>query len=244
MLVSHARPTKLQSDPAEGGGWSSVTTDSMPCPLEERPVLLPGGTVCGALWALYPREVDGGFADHAEHDAELQFGSFRLQPRSRVLLQHGRPVDIGSRAFDLLHVLLRAHGSVVTKAEIVSHVWPDVFVDEINLRVQVFYLRKALGEDRDLVKNVPGRGYLLTVDVSCGPTLVVSSIEELQDCPQRQRSSIGPAGLLADPYREIRCRDSRPIAPCARAPKHAAISPAGANDNDKRTDRRGVLAPE
>ena len=56
----------------------------------------------------------------------------------------------------------------MTNTEIVSRVWPDLFVDEINLRVQVYYLRKALGEDRGLIKNVRGRGAIsLAAPISC-----------------------------------------------------------------------------
>ena len=94
----------------------------------------------------------------------LCFRAFRLLPSARILLRHGQPVEIGSRAFDLLHVLLRARGSVVERADIFRHVWPTTTVDDSNLRFQMSCLRKALGEDRELLKTVPGRGYLLAAE--------------------------------------------------------------------------------
>ncbi len=54
---------------------------------------------------------------------------------------------------------------MVSKSDIVSRVWPTTVVDECNLRLQITKLRKALGEDRDLIKTVSGRGYLFAAEV-------------------------------------------------------------------------------
>src|SRR5215471_12006588 len=70
-------------------------------------------------------------------DAALEFGRFRALLRQRQLLADGVPVELGTRAFDLLLVLLEADGSLVTKEELLSRVWPDIFVSEENLKVQV-----------------------------------------------------------------------------------------------------------
>lgn len=72
-----------------------------------------------------------------------------MLPRARQLLVDGRPVELGSRAFDLLMVLIRAPGVLLTKNEIISRVWPDVVVEQNNLKVQVAALRKVLNQDRD-----------------------------------------------------------------------------------------------
>jgi len=101
----------------------------------------------------------------AEPDA-LLFGRFLLVPSARLLLRQGSPITLGSRAFDLLVVLVRASGKLVSKDEIVRHVWPTTTVDESNLRFQVASLRRALGQDRDLVKTIPGRGYFFAASVS------------------------------------------------------------------------------
>jgi DNA-binding response OmpR family regulator len=105
--------------------------------------------------ALGPRAADA---------AGYRFGRFHLLPRSRTLLRDGRPVECGSRAFDLLHVLLMARGELVAKEAIVSHVWPTTLVEESNLRFQMASLRKILGPHRDLIKTIPGRGYLLAAE--------------------------------------------------------------------------------
>jgi DNA-binding winged helix-turn-helix (wHTH) protein len=96
-----------------------------------------------------------------EEIQEFRFGPFRLLPRSRTLLRSEEPVECGSRAFDLLHVLLLSRGKVVSKEDIIRHVWPSTCVEESNLRFQMASLRKTLGSYRDAIKTIPGRGYLL-----------------------------------------------------------------------------------
>jgi DNA-binding winged helix-turn-helix (wHTH) protein len=97
-----------------------------------------------------------------EVDAALEFGRFRVLLRRRQLLAHGVPVELGTRAFDLLLVLLEADGLLVTKDQLLSRVWPGVVVSAENLKVQVFALRKALGADRNIIRTEFGRGYRFT----------------------------------------------------------------------------------
>ena len=92
-------------------------------------------------------------------DAALEFGRFRVLLRQRWLLADGVPVELGSRAFDLLRALLEADGALVTKDELFDRVWPGIVVSEENLKVQISALRKALGADRNLIRTEFGRGY-------------------------------------------------------------------------------------
>jgi DNA-binding response OmpR family regulator len=109
----------------------------------------------------------GPFPDIAppsERGAVLRFGPFELTPKARRLTRGGVPIEVGSRAFDLLVRLLQSRGEVVTKAEIMAHVWPCLFIEESNLRFQVAQLRRSLGDHGTLIKTIPGRGYLLAAD--------------------------------------------------------------------------------
>jgi DNA-binding winged helix-turn-helix (wHTH) protein len=99
-------------------------------------------------------------------DATLEFGRFRVPLRQRRLLADGVPVELGARAFDILIVLIEADGALVTKDELQRRVWPGVVVAPDNLKFQVFALRKALGEDRELVLTEHGRGYRFTAAVN------------------------------------------------------------------------------
>ncbi len=112
---------------------------------------------------------------------ELRFREYRLLPAARILLKGRTPVAIGSRAFDILHVLLEARGCIVGKREIVKSVWPTTIVEESNLRFQVAQLRKALGDDQDLIKTIPGRGYLFALHPNLATFLEpVQEIEVLE----------------------------------------------------------------
>ena len=89
----------------------------------------------------------------------LEFSRFCVLLRQRQLLADGVPVELGTRAFDLLLVLLEADGSLVTKEELLSRVWPGVLVSEENVKFQVAALRRALGADRHIIHTEFGRGY-------------------------------------------------------------------------------------
>jgi DNA-binding winged helix-turn-helix (wHTH) protein len=115
-----------------------------------------------ALWRENPLPLGANRSSPATADAALEFGSFRVLLRQRQLLAGGVPVELGTRAFDLLVALLEADGLLLTKEELVNRVWPDVVVSEENLKVQVSALRKALGEDRDVIRTEFGRGYRFT----------------------------------------------------------------------------------
>ena len=99
-------------------------------------------------------------------DGGVRFGRFCVLPRARQLLVGGQPVELGSRAFDLLMALIGAPGILITKSDIISRVWPDTVVEESNLKVQMSALRRVLNADRDVIKTVHGRGYVFTSDVT------------------------------------------------------------------------------
>lgn len=94
-------------------------------------------------------------------DERFRFGRFELQPVRRQLLQDGRPVVLGARAFDLLLALIERRGRLVSKSELLDLVWPGLVVEEANLPVQVSCLRKLVGPQT--IATVPGLGYRFAV---------------------------------------------------------------------------------
>ena len=96
------------------------------------------------------------------HGGAISFGPFRLLAGQRLLLDGEKPVRLGSRAFDILTSLVERAGEVVGKEELIARAWPQTFVEELNLKIQVSALRRALGDGQGghrYVVTVPGRGY-------------------------------------------------------------------------------------
>ena len=92
--------------------------------------------------------------------AVLSAGDVRLDPATRVVTVDEQPVALTPREFGLLEYLLRRPGRVVTKVEILDHVWdPAAEVNPNAVEVYVGYLRRKL--DRRIVETVRGVGYRL-----------------------------------------------------------------------------------
>jgi DNA-binding winged helix-turn-helix (wHTH) protein len=75
----------------------------------------------------------------------LAFTGFEIRPDERQLLIDGSATALGARAFDLLMCLVDHKDRVVSKDELLQHVWPGTVVEESNLTVHVATLRKLLG---------------------------------------------------------------------------------------------------
>ena len=92
----------------------------------------------------------------------ISFGPFVLLAEERLLLEGDRPVRLGSRAFDILVFLIERAGAVVGKEELIARVWPQTFVEEANLKIQISALRRALGDGQGgnrYIVTIVGRGY-------------------------------------------------------------------------------------
>ncbi len=87
--------------------------------------------------------------------------ALQINAASRSVTLDGEPITLGARAFDVLAYLSANADRVITKEELLDHVWAGVLVEESNLTVQIAGLRKALG--KDTVKTVPGVGYKFTL---------------------------------------------------------------------------------
>ena len=92
----------------------------------------------------------------------LEFGPYRLDARRRLVWKGDALLDVPPKAVELLAALAGEAGEVVSKEELLQRVWPDTFVEEANLSVNVSILRKALGEQPDgrpWIQTVARRGY-------------------------------------------------------------------------------------
>jgi non-specific serine/threonine protein kinase len=98
-----------------------------------------------------------------------RFGAFELQLDERRLLKDGAPVSLRPRALDLLAFMVERAGHLVTKDELLEHVWPRVVVEDAVVHVQVSALRKILGNDS--IATISGQGYRFALSVRKGAAL-------------------------------------------------------------------------
>ncbi len=93
--------------------------------------------------------------------ARFRFGDFELDCARRSLKRNGQKVTLAPKAFDLLQQLVENHGSFMSKDELMDRVWPDQFVEENNLTVQIAALRQNIRRQGRLLpvhNNSSGKG--------------------------------------------------------------------------------------
>lgn len=103
------------------------------------------------------------------------FASFRLFPNQRALVHNDEFLTVGSRAFDMLLLLVSNAGSVISVNDMMKNVWADISVDEANLRVQVGAIRKLLSRCDDAkraIETIPLRGYCFVLPVLYRPSKI------------------------------------------------------------------------
>lgn len=97
-----------------------------------------------------------------------KFGPFHLDTGESLLLRDGKPVPLTLKAYDLLVILIQHPGHLLGRDELTRSLWPDRFVEDANLTVNVAALRKALGEGdagQQYIETVPKRGYRFLASV-------------------------------------------------------------------------------
>ena len=129
--------------------------------------------------------------------ATLEFGRFKVDVFRRELYADNRLVALGSRAFDVLLALIDARGSILSKDEIMGFAWPGRVVEENSLQAQISVLRTALGEDRDLIRTVAGRGYQFAGQLRSSAVRSLSAQIET-NLPASTSDLIGRDDLLAE----------------------------------------------
>jgi len=144
-------------------------------------------------------------------DNVFGFAGFRLD-RHGVFRRDERgvfvPMAIGSRALDVLGVLVGRAGDLVSRDEIIAAVWPSTVVEDNNLNVQIAALRRILDDGRaesSCIQTVPGRGYRFAVPV----TLVAADTAALPPSgvpplPDKPSIAVLPfANMSGDPEQEF-----------------------------------------
>ena len=103
---------------------------------------------------------------------KIRFDPFELNVSERSLNKAGQAVPLGGQAFELLLALIERSGETVDTNELIAQVWPDVTVEEGNLRVHMSVLRKALGDGQlgqRYIASIQGRGYRFVAQLCAKP---------------------------------------------------------------------------
>ncbi|NUY33598.1 hypothetical protein F0160_24290 [Paraburkholderia sp. JPY303] len=96
----------------------------------------------------------------------MKIGDLEVVRASRVVLRSGVPVKLSDRAYDLLELLIDANGALVSTKTTLTKVWPTTIVEENNIQVHIYALRRMLGQHKHLIQTSFGRGYRLALSVA------------------------------------------------------------------------------
>src|SRR5882724_561334 len=103
-----------------------------------------------------------------ENKLLYEFGRFRFDPADRLFSSDGVPIPLAPKAFEVLLVLVQNGSRLTTKEELMRKVWPDSFVEDANLTVNISSLRRLLGEGPggpQYIETVPKNGYRFVMPV-------------------------------------------------------------------------------
>jgi DNA-binding winged helix-turn-helix (wHTH) protein/TolB-like protein/Flp pilus assembly protein TadD len=98
----------------------------------------------------------------------FEFGPFRFDTRRPRLTRDGEVVALTPKALEVLAVLVQSDGELVEKDVLIRRVWPDTFVEDGNLSVHIFNLRRALGQSpggQNYIETIPRQGFRFTAAV-------------------------------------------------------------------------------
>jgi pimeloyl-ACP methyl ester carboxylesterase len=113
-------------------------------------------------------------------DRILSFGDFRLDPVSGHLFRRNERVALAPKAFALLQHLAGQPGRLVPKQELLTAIWPDVFVGDAVLKSTIRELRKALGDDSHqprFIETAHRRGYRFVAHVTVIDSVASAPVE-------------------------------------------------------------------
>jgi two-component system OmpR family response regulator len=99
----------------------------------------------------------------SERPPQLQVGELVVDPARHAVACAGEPIELSAREFSVLEYLARRPGELVTRAELLEHVWDANFEGSTNVvDVYVGYVRRKLG--RPLIRTVRGAGFILDAE--------------------------------------------------------------------------------
>src|SRR2546423_7331338 len=112
-----------------------------------------------------------------------EFGPFRLDSVERLLLQDGKAIALTPKAFETLLLLVENSGHLLTKDELMKRLWPETFVEEVNLAQNISAIRRALDDKNggtQYIETVPKGGYPFVGPVTVSQPAAPSTVSARQ----------------------------------------------------------------
>jgi DNA-binding winged helix-turn-helix (wHTH) protein/TolB-like protein/tetratricopeptide (TPR) repeat protein len=142
-----------------------------------------------------------------------EFGEFQLDTAERLLRRFDEVVPLKSKVFDMLVLLVENAGHLLEKDWLMQQLWPDSFVEEVNLNVNISTIRKALRETPTqprYIETIPKRGYRFIAKVTKTsfedniPTVVLPPQNEAAALAQIQQTAAAkPLNYVTNPLPDI-----------------------------------------
>jgi DNA-binding winged helix-turn-helix (wHTH) protein len=112
---------------------------------------------------------------------KVGFSDLLFDPDTRTITRSGEPLHLSPKAFDLLALLIDARPRVVRKREIVDRLWPDVVVEEANVRNLIAEIRGVIadGNPSEWIRTLPRIGYAFCGDVRTAAARVACGLSAI-----------------------------------------------------------------
>jgi Tol biopolymer transport system component/DNA-binding winged helix-turn-helix (wHTH) protein len=135
-----------------------------------------------------------------------EFDEFRIDVGERLLRRDGKDLLLPPKVFDVLLALVQNSGRIVEKEELMQMVWPDTFVEEVNLARNISDIRKALGDTRSnprFIETIAKRGYRFTAKVQ----------QPVNDAPtaEPEKSNVLPFAAPTNLLEAVQPSDDQPL---------------------------------
>ncbi|MFP6560959.1 winged helix-turn-helix domain-containing protein [Paraburkholderia sp. B3] len=153
----------------------------------------------------------------------IAFSRFWLAREAKLLISDGTVIELAARPFAVLVALLDARGRVVSAAQLRDLVWHGAPVDANTVQAQISAIRRALGEERDLIVTVPARGYRIAGDIR-----IVDTPDASAGAAHGSHRDDGPASVSAveTPRPGVAAASAGPSTTCADASRDATLAAA------------------
>ncbi len=167
---------------------------------------------------------------HTASVYRYEFGLYRIDPIEQILYRHQEALHLSPKLVETLLFLLENSGRVIAKEEFQTHLWPDTFVEEINLARNISLLRKTLSEGaagEQFIETIPKRGYRF-----------LAPVKKVQLPTPQITLQVAPPSQMSEPAEVAPSVHNEPTLPAVET-----LAPASKSQTAVRGRMRLILIP-